>query len=132
MPVRSGRAALPLAALPASVAQARRFVRLRLDALAVPEPPLEDAVLLTSELVTNALLHAGSDLEVRLQTDPHRVRVEVHDGGQRLPLAATAAPDATSGRGLLLVRQLANDWGVDRAASGKSVWFEIDLRTGGA
>jgi anti-sigma regulatory factor (Ser/Thr protein kinase) len=128
MLVESGRAALPLAPVPASVALARRFVRLRLDELAVPEPPLEDAVLLTSELVTNALLHARTaDLEVRLQTDPHWVRVEVHDGDQRLPLAATAAPDATSGRGLLLVRQLANDWGIDRAATGKSVWFEMAL-----
>jgi len=120
-----------LAPVPASVAQARRFVRVRLDELAVPEPPLEDAVLLTSELVTNALLHAGTDLEVRLQTNPHRVRVEVHDGDHRLPLAATAAPDATSGRGLLLVRQLANDWGIDRAATGKSVWFEMTLGTSG-
>jgi anti-sigma regulatory factor (Ser/Thr protein kinase) len=132
MSVRSGRAALPLAARSTSVGLARRFVRLRLDELSVPEPPLEDAVLLTSELVTNALLHAGAGLEVRLDTDSQRVRIEVHDGDQRLPLAATAAADATSGRGLLIVGRLATDWGVDRSAGGKSVWFEMDLAPSGA
>lgn len=132
MSVRSGRAALPLTAAPASVGEARRFVRLRLDELEVPEPPLEDAVLLTSELVTNALLHAGTGFEVRLDTDPNRVRVEVHDGGQRLPLASAATMDATGGRGLLLVGQIANDWGVDRSVGGKSVWFEMNLGPVGA
>ena len=125
MSIRSGAAAIALSPIPMSAAVARRFVRSRLDELAVPEPPLEDAVLLTSELVTNALLHARTDLEVRLSTSRHRVRVEVHDGDKHRPRASSAPSDATSGRGLLLVQHVADEWGIDRAVGGKAVWFEM-------
>ena len=92
-----------------------------------PTLPLEDAVLLTSELVTNVLLHAGTDLEVRVKTDPARIRVEVHDGDNRSPRPSPAGPEATSGRGLLLVEHLAGKRGVDPAADGKAVWFEMAI-----
>ena len=127
MSVRSGRAAIALGPRPTSAAEARSFVRSKLDDLAVPEPPLEDAVLLTSELVSNALLHARTDIEVRLRTDSRRVRVEVHDQNTRYPVLQRVPPDATSGRGFLLVEGLANAWGIDGTTGGKAVWFEMNL-----
>lgn len=127
MVIRRSTAALALPPVPASAAEARTFVRSRLDEMSVPEPPLEDAVLLVSELVTNALLHAGTDVEIRLDTDEVRVRVEVHDGDSRHPAPRVAEPYGTHGRGLLLVERVANDWGIDRADPGKSVWFELAI-----
>jgi anti-sigma regulatory factor (Ser/Thr protein kinase) len=127
MRFRSGSSTIGLGPLHTSAAQARGFVRSRLDNLDVPEPPREDAVLLTSELVTNALLHARSEIEVVVDSDGHRVRIEVRDRNSRLPVAPTVEVDATSGRGLFLVASLADDWGVDRRTDGKAVWFELEL-----
>lgn len=87
-----------------------------------------DAVLLVvSELVTNAVLHARSEFELTLQNSDQVVRVEVSDRNPRLPVWATGAPqDAYSGRGLALVRSLATDWGVEcHEGNGKTVWCEL-------
>ena len=130
MHLQSGSAAIDLGPRPSSAAQARSFLRSRLAALAVPPPLLEDAVLLTSELVANAVLHARTDIEIRLDSTARRVRVQVHDGNSRLPVIATVPADATSGRGLLLVRELASDWGIEPSPSGKAVWFELHCTTG--
>jgi anti-sigma regulatory factor (Ser/Thr protein kinase) len=127
MRIRSGNAAIGLGPLPTSAARARRFVRSRLGEMAVPEPPLEDAVLLTSELVSNALLHAGTEIELRLDSNGHRLRIEVYDHDSRPPVTAPVEVDATSGRGLFLVENLANDWGIDSRTDGKAVWFELQL-----
>jgi anti-sigma regulatory factor (Ser/Thr protein kinase) len=127
MRVLSGSSVIGLGPLPTSAAQARGFIRSSLDDLAVPGPPLEDAVLLTSELVTNALLHARGDIEIWLDSDGHRVRIEVRDRNSRLPVVPTVQVDATSGRGLFLVETLAKDWGVDSRTDGKAVWFELQV-----
>lgn len=126
----SGSAAIELGWRPVSAAQARSFVRSRLLALSVPEPLLEDAVLLANELVSNALLHARTDIEVRVDSDERRIRVQVHDGNSRLPVIAPVPVDATSGRGLLLVRELASDWGIEASPGGKAVWFELQCPAG--
>lgn len=88
--------------------------------------PAATAELLTSELVTNALLHTDHDALVTatLATDRLRVEVRDFDGGDPRP----RVPDAdtgTHGRGLLLVEALADVWGVREHAVGKSVWFEL-------
>lgn len=112
-----------------SPAAARAFVRNELEQQAVPEPPLETAILLTSELVSNALLHARTEVDLLLIMASSGVRVEVHDGNARQPgpPAAPAPLDATTGRGLLMVEALAGRWGVDGTGDGKTVWFELPV-----
>ena len=83
------------------------------------------AILLTSELVTNAVRHAGTRVIVRLDTRDHRLRVEVVDAVERRPQPRHADLLAEGGRGLELVDALAADWGVDGGPGGKSVWFEL-------
>lgn len=108
---------------------ARRFLRERLTAVPVPEPPLEDGLLLASELVTNAVLHARTEIDLRYVVERTSVRIEVEDGNTRHPIAVATPADATSGRGLGLVHALAKKWGVDGTDDGKIVWFELPITT---
>jgi anti-sigma regulatory factor (Ser/Thr protein kinase) len=89
----------------------------------------EIAELLTSELVTNALIHTDDDAVLTATVSPHALRVEVRDFTDRRPRPRPRVPDAddgTHGRGLVLVQSLADEWGVSPHAVGKSVWFELD------
>ncbi|WP_435811280.1 ATP-binding protein [Streptomyces termitum] len=92
------------------------------------EPGAGDvAELLTSELVTNALVHTGQGAVVTATVVPENLRVEVRDfepGLDRPPVPP--ADDGTSGRGLFLVRELADSWGVEERGTGKVVWFELN------
>lgn len=108
-----------------SVPQARRFVREVLASwhLDGAEPA---ASLAVSELVANAVLHARSDVTVRVFQVPGGVRVEVHDASPRQPAPRSYPSDATTGRGLALVAALARNWGVEPTTAGKAVWCEID------
>lgn len=110
---------------PASVSAARQFARTALDAAAVPEPPLEDAVLLTSEVASNAVQHARTPFEVVVRADTERVRIEVLDSDPTVPSPVRAGSHATSGRGLSIVQRIASDWGVEMIGPGKRVWFEL-------
>lgn len=83
------------------------------------------ALVLTSELVTNAVLHARTEVDVRIEFDDEHMRVEVTDGDPHLPAALPHRPDALGGRGLFLVEQLASDWGSARRHGGKVVWFTL-------
>lgn len=88
----------------------------------------DDLPLLVSELATNAVLHARSDFEVAVVKEADHVRVEVFDENTRLPSFAVAPPDAYSGRGLLLLRELASAWGVESHSQvGKTIWFEVPM-----
>jgi anti-sigma regulatory factor (Ser/Thr protein kinase) len=81
-----------------------------------------------SELATNAVLHARSDFEVTVIKSRERVRVEVFDQNTRLPSFAAAPPDAYSGRGLVILRELATAWGVESHSDvGKTIWFEVAM-----
>ena len=87
---------------------------------------VEDAVLLlVSELVTNAVIHAHSDVEVVLRLRPQRVRVEIIDAAAEYVQRREAASEDQSGRGMALTEALAAAWGVDTLVAGKSVWFEV-------
>ncbi|MGI8685790.1 MAG: ATP-binding protein [Acidimicrobiales bacterium] len=83
------------------------------------------ALVLTSELVTNAVLHARTSVDVRVELEDGLIRVEVADGDPRLPAPMSHAPDALGGRGLFLVEQLASAWGTDLCNGGKVVWFTL-------
>src|SRR6478609_2915818 len=81
--------------------------------------------LLTSEVVTNAVVHGGSNICLELSIIPaSAVRVEVFDASFDLPEVKDPPPDSESGRGMQLVAALANDWGARRRLDGKVVWFE--------
>ncbi|GAC1441098.1 MAG: ATP-binding protein [Mycobacteriales bacterium] len=83
------------------------------------------AVLLTSELVTNALRHGRGSVSLRVNADTLHVRVEVYDAEPRPPIVVVAGPDAESGRGVLILDSLAAAWGVEDKPDGKIVWFEL-------
>ncbi|MEU1127253.1 ATP-binding protein [Streptomyces sp. NPDC005899] len=89
------------------------------------------AELLLSELLTNALIHTRNGAVVTVTSAPARLRVEVRDFlVEREPTPYVPnADDGTHGRGLLLVRSLADSWGITAQALGKVVWFELCGRT---
>jgi anti-sigma regulatory factor (Ser/Thr protein kinase) len=86
------------------------------------------AGLLLSELVTNAIQHAGTHFSLCAELTPSNLRVEVADGATDLPVVLNPEPDAPSGRGMLLVSRMASNWGVEPIPDGKLVWFELALR----
>jgi serine phosphatase RsbU (regulator of sigma subunit)/anti-sigma regulatory factor (Ser/Thr protein kinase) len=125
-------AAVTLAAEPASGAAARRFVQRTLAAVPADPDRVDTLVLLCSELVTNAVLHAAAPSEVRLRVREGRVRLEVHDPSPQVPVARAPDLAATNGRGMMLVDALADAWGIDVGDGlpdeGKTVWVELALR----
>jgi anti-sigma regulatory factor (Ser/Thr protein kinase) len=111
---------------PTTPAAARRFVRTALESVDADPAVVETAELLTDELVTNAIVHAGSKSYLFVRAVKGAVRVEVTDPDDRLPAIAAPDADALGGRGLIIVNGLASAWGVERAAGGgKTVWFEL-------
>jgi anti-sigma regulatory factor (Ser/Thr protein kinase) len=116
--------AVALAASTEAAAQARGVVR---DLLRQGQRPdmVDTACLLTSELVANAVVHAGAPVELVVDLDKARLAVEVIDASADDPAPRDAEPLATSGRGLAMVEHLADAWGVTRIVPGKSVWFSL-------
>jgi anti-sigma regulatory factor (Ser/Thr protein kinase) len=88
---------------------------------------VDDLVLATNELVTNAIVHARAPFEVRMDNNRNAVRVEVRDPSFREVTRPSdiPTPHAAGGRGLSLVEHLTDRWGVDELDEGKSVWFEL-------
>lgn len=113
------------------VRHARRFVAAEIG----DRPATDVAMLLTSELAANAVLHTrsgdGGTFEVGVRLDDATVRVEVSDqGGTAGPRPGTTAPvddESASGRGLAIVAGCADRWGQDGGPAGRTVWFELDL-----
>ena len=122
---------------PAAAGEARGQVRATICAWNVPVDT-DIAVLLTSELVTNAVKHgAGGPVRLGIQCTRDRLRVEVHDTSPSLPVLMDAEAEATDGRGLMLVAALSAKWGTYRTPAGKVVYFTLAFQpdhagTGGA
>jgi anti-sigma regulatory factor (Ser/Thr protein kinase) len=106
--------------------EARRAVRQWLDHLVVDAARADDLVLVVSELVTNAVVHARSPAQLIATADDGRVRVEVHDHDPSPPRPRTTATDV-GGFGLPIVEQLTDGWGWTTTPSGKYVWTETLL-----
>jgi anti-sigma regulatory factor (Ser/Thr protein kinase) len=119
-------ARLELPATTAAASVARLFVRCLCEEWGVG-PVSEVAELLASELVTNAVLHAQSAIELEASRSTTTLRVDVRDvGDSRVALEPRAAPsEAEGGRGLSIVASLADSWGVEESGLGKSVWFTL-------
>jgi anti-sigma regulatory factor (Ser/Thr protein kinase) len=121
--------AFDLPAAPASVGAARRAVRELLTAWGTGDDVLDNAVIVISELVTNAITHSASErIACRLRSAAGRLRIEVEDQNRAgaLPTPRRPDPDDQNGRGLLLVEALSCDWGVtDTLRCGRVVWAEI-------
>lgn len=117
----------------ASPARARRFVEETLAACSW-DHFLDEATLLVTELVSNAVFHAGSEVELRVRLEDEVLRVEAHDSSPVLPSPRHYEDDALTGRGLAMVELVAADWGVEPTPTGKAVWFELceHDRLGGA
>ncbi len=105
--------------------EARRVVRRLCQAAGLPEDATDTAVLLTSEVVTNAVTHGRSDARLCVEATPTVVRVEVDDDNSRLPSVLADDPDALDGRGVAVLDRCASSWGATPRAVGKTVWFEI-------
>jgi PAS domain S-box-containing protein len=130
--VITARAAASFDPVGRSVATARSFVRDTLQGWGFADI-IDDAVVLTSELVTNAVVHAGTSADVLCLRCDDGVRIEVADRypEREIPLQATAinmgSPDREGGRGLQLCAALAGRWGVEYTPTHKQVWFQLDL-----
>jgi PAS domain S-box-containing protein len=86
---------------------------------------LEPAQLLVSEVVTNALVHSGTPIDVAMAAGEEGVLVEVGDGSLHTPRPRHYASTASTGRGLALLDQTADSWGVVPGIRGKTVWFQL-------
>jgi anti-sigma regulatory factor (Ser/Thr protein kinase) len=117
--VPSSETTLPSRA--ASVGAARRFLVRTLEGWELQGLDYDASVVL-SELVTNAVLHAGTEISVRVSYDEGCLRLEVSDESPRMPVAKRRNPSAATGKGLVLVDALATEWGVRPEANGKTIW----------
>jgi anti-sigma regulatory factor (Ser/Thr protein kinase) len=122
---RPDPARITLPRSPSSVAEARRFIAARAAAWSFPEPAREQLVLIGSELVTNAVLHARTELVLTLELRRDRVRISVRDHSTAPETLRHYRADALTGRGLGVVAALSDTWGVSAAADGKVVWAEL-------
>jgi anti-sigma regulatory factor (Ser/Thr protein kinase) len=144
LPMSARQCRIPIMAEPTAPAAARSVVE---DAIRTWRVPVDadTAVLLTSELVTNAVTHgsptAGTFVLLTIACDAAGLRVDVHDGSDDLPvlstglldtdpLGSTGPAEAETGRGLLLVTTLSAEWGFYRTPAGKAVYFTLKLQCG--
>lgn len=127
----TGRAELLLPMLEASAGAARRFARATSCAAHCGQDVLDDASLLISELVTNAVCHGSPPILLTIECVGGGLNVRVRDGGSAVPQRGYASSSDEGGRGLALVDELSHTWGVDPVDDehgiGQAVWFELLL-----
>jgi CheY-like chemotaxis protein len=122
---RTGEAEVALPRSAESVAAARRFVEARLRAWGL-QPLLDDALMVVSELVTNAITHADSSCRIRLSVSATTLRIDVFDGGAGTPEPRPASNAEEHGRGLHMVDAVTSAWGLEEVpGEGKLVWAEL-------
>ncbi len=113
--------------VPEAVRHARRYTRRALRSWGVGAYT-DAALLIVSELVTNALVHTDGQVRLDLTLVNHRLRIAVADNSPRTPIKPTSIGwEATGGRGILLVEAMSATWGTVPVSGGKQVWSEIAL-----
>ena len=123
---------VPLSTGPAAASEARSQVLVAIRSWEI-SVDRDAAVLLTSELVTNAIAHEVSDtITLAITCSPARLRVDVHDTSRTFPVVVDAPGDAEAGRGLTLVAALSDEWGYYRTPAGKAVFYTLPLHPGPA
>jgi serine/threonine-protein kinase RsbW len=110
---------------PDSVTNARHYTLERLGD--VPRDVADLVAVMTSELTTNSIRHAGTEFTVRVDRVDDHVRVAVTDHGPGEPVVRSPRPTEPTGRGLRIVRALADTWGIARTGRDghKTVWFTV-------
>jgi anti-sigma regulatory factor (Ser/Thr protein kinase) len=116
---------LDLSAHASSATLARRFIRQFAARHSLRGELVDQLVLVGCELVTNAVLHARTELGLALELYPDRVRVSVRDQASTPAALRHYRPEALTGRGLAMVDAVSRSWGVDPAGTGKRIWAEI-------
>jgi anti-sigma regulatory factor (Ser/Thr protein kinase) len=115
-----------------AVRQARRAAADILTRWKCDADSIEDAVLIVSEIVTNAVRHCAGPVQLRLSRSDSYIRVEVSDSSPDEPRLIHAKPDDESGRGLRIINQLATRWGFRPTHHGKQVWADLPYRVAAA
>ncbi|MEU1688824.1 SpoIIE family protein phosphatase [Micromonospora sp. NPDC005707] len=127
----SRSAGMEVPAEPTAPSRVRHWMTAQLTDWQVPEAVVGAAVLCTSELTTNALLHAGTAARVEIDLSPERLLVSVADSGTRGQVTRAQTDTLSSrGRGLGLIEELSDAWGTDPTVRGSTVWFEILIPSG--
>ncbi len=122
----SRSATMLVPAEPTGPSRVRQWMTTRLREWSVPEPVIGAAILCTSELTTNALLHAGTPAQVHVDLNAERLLVSVADTGTRGSVIRAHTDTMSSrGRGLGLIEELSDSWGTDPTVRGTTVWFEM-------
>lgn len=115
-----------------SVPAARSFLARLLDGWGVADEVIDDASLLATELMSNAVEHGSGVVHLNIAVHDGLLHVGVHDASVELPVMADVDEGSMKGRGIWLVQSIARDWGSDSSGDepGKTVWFELTtLRT---
>nr|WP_246613643.1 SpoIIE family protein phosphatase [Actinoplanes bogorensis] len=122
----SRSATMLVPAEPTGPSRVRQWMTTHLREWSVPEQVIGAAILCTSELTTNALLHAGTPAQVHIDLNAERLLVSVADTGTRGSVIRAHADTMSSrGRGLGLIEELSDSWGTDPTVRGTTVWFEM-------
>ena len=123
---RTVRDTITLPPEPRSAGDARHFVADTVRDV-LPDALTEVAVLLTSELVTNVIVHARTPMRLSVDVEPAALRVAIADDVPRTPVQrkVDGGSPRLTGRGMHLVESLATHWGVEPSPHGKTVWFEL-------
>jgi anti-sigma regulatory factor (Ser/Thr protein kinase) len=126
MAVRPLRESWTVWRLPEAVRHARRFTGRTLRSWGVSRDTIDVALLVVSELVTNALVHTDGQVRLDMSLVNHRLRLAVTDASPRSPVKPTNIGwEATGGRGILLVEAVSEDWGTVPVSGGKQVWADL-------
>jgi anti-sigma regulatory factor (Ser/Thr protein kinase) len=111
----------------ANVGEARSWIDEYLAERAIEDTVRDDAQLVVSELVTNALMHGDGELVLRASVTATAVQVSVTDAGDALPEVLPLDPTRIGGLGLIVVDRVAKAWGVSPFPGGKTVWATLNL-----
>lgn len=112
---------------PDSIPAARSFLARLLDGWGVEDEVIDDATLLTSELMANAVQHGAGLVNLKIEVEDGLLHVGVHDDATETPVVNDPSPTRPGGRGMWIVQSIARDWGSESNGDGpgKTVWFEL-------